>query len=71
MENLDEETYNIIDKLQLEKIQHGFGELRQIIIALHRIGENAVTLATTAINAIAIEKERLDHGKIPVLKYRF
>ncbi len=70
-ENLDEEAYNIIDQLRVENIQHGFGELRQIVMAIHRIGENAVTLAVTAINAIAIEKEGLDNKKIPVLKYRF
>lgn len=55
-ENLDQTLYKTVDQLRVENVHHGFGELRQILLALHRIGENAVTIATTAIDAAAIER---------------
>ncbi len=69
-ESLDKEAYNLVDKLRLENVHHGFGELRQIILALHRIGENAVTIATTTINTVTIEKDISSKTKIPILKLR-
>jgi len=55
-ESLDQELYKMIEQLRVESVHHGFGELRQIALAMHRIGENAVTIATTAIDAAATEK---------------
>ncbi|MCW3976244.1 MAG: phosphate uptake regulator PhoU [Candidatus Bathyarchaeota archaeon] len=56
--NLDEEACNIIDDLLHKNIFHGFGELRQIICALRRIGEISVTIAETSMDR-AIEKNKI------------
>ncbi|MEM4245758.1 MAG: phosphate uptake regulator PhoU [Candidatus Bathyarchaeia archaeon] len=70
-DGVETETNKIIDQLRIENIYHGFREIERIVGALHRIGENAVTIALTIINAISTEKDRSDSSRIPALKYLF
>lgn len=55
---LDAEAYEIIEKLSLGKIYYGFGELRQIILILRRIGEITISIAESTIDK-ALEKGEL------------
>jgi phosphate uptake regulator len=57
-EECAKEAYDIIDDLPIENIYHGFGELRQIVLALHRIGEISVSIAEAAIDS-AVERDGL------------
>ena len=57
-EDFSKEAYDIIDDLPLENIYHGFGELRQIVLALHRIGEISLSIAEAAIDS-AVERDGL------------
>lgn len=57
-EECSKEAYDIIDDLPLENIYHGFGELRQIVLALHRIGEISISIAEAAIDN-AVERDGL------------
>ncbi len=56
--NLDRKANEIIDDLLHKNIFHGFGELRQIICALRRIGEISVTISEAAIDR-AIENNKM------------
>ncbi len=60
-ENLDKKACDIIDDLLHKNIFHGFGELRQIICALRRIGEISVTICETSID------RALENNKVCVL----
>ncbi|MEM3463062.1 MAG: PhoU domain-containing protein [Candidatus Bathyarchaeia archaeon] len=57
-EEYSKEAYDIIDDLPIENIYHGFGELRHIVLALHRIGEISISIAEAAIDS-AVEKDGL------------
>ncbi len=57
-EECSREAYDIIDDLPLENICHGFGELREVVLALRRIGEISISMAEAAIEN-AVERDGL------------